>query len=201
MAEILLTVRRTWHFPLLAIYYFLARPKGPIERDVHAFLVSGKGAPERIGTREVLDALTTREFRSVFYTRLRAEGGLQAVISIFLRGVYPGQIALAISAEHIGPGLVIMHGFATIVVARSIGSDCMIAQQVTIGFKDPNRSAPIIGDRVSVLAGAKVLGEIEVGHDAVIGAGAVVVGDVPAYAVMVGVPARVLRYNQPQQPD
>ncbi len=53
-----------------------------------------------------------------------------------------------------------------------------------------------IGDRVTIGAGAIVLGPITVGDDAVIGAGAVVVDDVPDGAVVVGNPARVVRIRE-----
>jgi len=198
------TVRRALHAPLLPVYFLAqstARSREPIERDVvKAIRLLRGSAPERPGLIDALDALSIREFRSVFYMRLRVRGGLAAAISILLRRIYPGQVALEINCDDIGPGLVIMHGFATIVVAQSIGCDCMIAHQVTIGFGKEHLPPPIIGDRVCVLAGAMVLGDIEVGHDAVIGAGAVVVSDVPPYAVMVGVPARVSHYKDPQQP-
>ncbi len=199
--QTLRAARRAWYMPLLPIY-FLARRGLPVERDVvQAFVASGGSTREHPGAIDVLEMLSRREYRSVRYTRLRSGNARLAAIAALLRHIYPGQIALEISSARIGPGLSVVHGFATIVVARRIGCDCMIAQQVTIGFKDPERPPPIIGDRVSVQAGAIVLGEIEVGHDAVIGAGAVVLSDVPAYAVMVGVPARVLRYNDPRDPE
>ena len=64
-------------------------------------------------------------------------------------------------------------------------------QQVTIGFDSPE-DRPVLGDRVSVHAGAKVLGAVTVGDGARIGANAVVIKDVPPGATAVGVPARIL---------
>jgi serine acetyltransferase len=193
------TLRRAWHAPLLPVYV-RAQAREPIQRDVVKALRLLRGsAPEHPELIDALDALAIREFRSVFYARLRGMGGVLAAISILLRRIYPGQVALAINCDDIGPGLVIMHGFATIIVAQSVGCDCMIAQQVTIGYGKVHLPPPIIGDRVCVLAGAMVLGDLEVGHDAVIGAGAVVITDVPPYAVMVGVPARVSHYMEPKQ--
>jgi acetyltransferase-like isoleucine patch superfamily enzyme len=90
-----------------------------------------------------------------------------------------------------------------IVAAQSvtIGRDCKIARDVIIMDTDqhvlPNGellSKPvIIEDRVWIGARAIVLKGVTLGHDAVIGAGSVVTGDVPARAVVAGVPARVLR--------
>ena len=64
---------------------------------------------------------------------------------------------------------------------------------VTIGLKNTHqRGAPRIGNRVDIGAGAKLLGPIRIGDDAVIGANAVVLQDVPAGALAVGIPARII---------
>ena len=78
------------------------------------------------------------------------------------------------------------------IAARSIGDNCWINQQVTIGYRD-NTLPPEIGDNVSIYCGAKVLGNIRIGDGAVIGANAVVVKDVERDAVMVGIPAKRIR--------
>ena len=71
-----------------------------------------------------------------------------------------------------------------------IGDDVVIRQGVTIGLRTTGRrGAPVIGNRVDIGAGAKLLGNIRIGDDAVIGANAVVLCDVPAGALAVGVPA------------
>jgi serine O-acetyltransferase len=94
----------------------------------------------------------------------------------------------------IGPGLYIGH-FGTIIVAPKvrIGANCNLSQGVTLGFGGRGRRGgyPTIGDRVFIAVNAVVLGDIEVGDDAVIGAGAVIVRPVPPRAVMVGNPARI----------
>lgn len=93
------------------------------------------------------------------------------------------QIGRRLVIEHFG-GIVI-HGHAV------IGDDCMIRQGVTIGNKNRERplEAPTIGSRVDIGAGAKLLGAIYIGDDSSIGANAVVLIDVPANAIAVGVPA------------
>jgi serine O-acetyltransferase len=53
------------------------------------------------------------------------------------------------------------------------------------------RGAPVIGDRVDIGAGAKVLGSIRIGDDVAIGANAVVIADVPSNSIAVGVPAKI----------
>ena len=73
------------------------------------------------------------------------------------------------------------------------GEDCVIRNGVTVGLKNTgHRGAPIIGNRVDIGAGAKILGSIRVGEDVSIGANAVVLIDVPSNSIAIGVPARVL---------
>ena len=73
-----------------------------------------------------------------------------------------------------------------------IGPNCLLFQQVTVGT-GPKPGAPRIGGHVDVGAGAKILGGVVIGDHAVIGANAVVVTDVPAGGVAVGIPAVVKR--------
>lgn len=95
-----------------------------------------------------------------------------------------------------GPGLAVFHGTGLVLHPDTVlGSDVVLRHGVTIGTlgDDDSGVAPIVGDRVSIGAGAIVLGAIRVGNDAVIGAGAVVVDDVAEGAVVVGNPGRVVR--------
>jgi serine O-acetyltransferase len=72
------------------------------------------------------------------------------------------------------------------------GDDCVIRNGVTVGLRHTGqRGAPVIGNRVDIGAGAKVLGSIRVGDDVAIGANAVVITDVPANSIAVGVPAKI----------
>jgi serine O-acetyltransferase len=93
----------------------------------------------------------------------------------------------------VGRRLLIEH-FGAIIVSGDavIGDDVIIRQGVTIGLRTTGkRGAPVIGDRVDIGAGAKLLGDIRIGNDAVIGANAVVLCDIPDGALAVGVPAVV----------
>jgi serine O-acetyltransferase len=72
------------------------------------------------------------------------------------------------------------------------GDDCIIRNGVTVGLRNTGkRASPVIGDRVDMGAGAKVLGAICIGNDVAIGANAVVLCDVPSNSIAVGIPARV----------
>ena len=96
------------------------------------------------------------------------------------------------SPENIGGGLYFQHGFSTIVAARSIGDNCHINQQVTVGYV--GHDAPVLGNDVVISAGSIVIGNVTVGDGAVVGAGAVVTKDVASKQVVGGVPARPLHY-------
>lgn len=83
-----------------------------------------------------------------------------------------------------------------------LGDDVVLRNGVTIGLKhrdDPG--SPVIGNRVDIGAGAKLLGKIRIGDDVLIGANAVVITDVPANSIAVGVPARILPRKAPLVPS
>jgi serine O-acetyltransferase len=100
------------------------------------------------------------------------------------------------SAE-IGGGLVIAHGLGLVVGGTTrMGRDCTLLHGVTLGeARFDELDCPTLGDRVTVGAGAIVLGGITVGDDALVGAGSVVLRDVPPGARVAGSPARVLDPN------
>jgi serine O-acetyltransferase len=136
------------------------------------------------------------EFRNVYFYRIH-RGNLPArvakrAVSIIFR---TRESLYLIADEGIGPGLYIEHGFSTVVTAKRIGANAYINQQVTVGYRIDSVGHPIIGDNVRIGAGAKVLGGVMVGNNVTVGANAVVVKDVPANCVVVGVPARIVRRN------
>ena len=105
------------------------------------------------------------------------------------------QIGRRLCIEH--HGCIVIHGNTV------MGDDCLIRHGVTLGNSggaDPF-GAPTVGDRVDFGAGAKVLGRIRIGNDVIIGANAVVVRDVPDFAVVGGVPARVIKIRTPGPPQ
>jgi len=128
-----------------------------------------------------------KEFRNLFIYR----NSCRKVYRYWITFWYRPMDTLFIETPEIGGGLFIQHGFATMIAARSIGENCWINQQVTIGYT--GKGCPVIGNNVMITCGAKVLGDISVGDGAVIGANAVVVKNVEASAVMGGVPARRLK--------
>jgi serine O-acetyltransferase len=128
------------------------------------------------------------EFRNLLQYRTRGDDAILRAVAFRLRKPVE---TLILDIGELGPGLFIQHGFATIVSAERMGADCWINQQVTVGHVY-NRGCPRFGDRVTLSAGAVVVGPISVGDDATIGANTTVVKDVPAGAVVVGPPSRVI---------
>ena len=78
------------------------------------------------------------------------------------------------------------------------GDDVVIRNGVTVGVRHTHvPGSPVIGDRVDIGAGAKILGPISIGDDVAIGANAVVIADVPPGSIAVGIPARTI----PRRPE
>ena len=93
----------------------------------------------------------------------------------------------------IGGGLRLIHfGDVVFNASAKIGDNCVVFNGVTIGGTQRGGLAPKVGNNVLICTGAKLIGNITVGNNAVIGAGAVVVKDIPDNAVVGGVPAKIL---------
>jgi serine O-acetyltransferase len=107
----------------------------------------------------------------------------------FLTGIeiHPG--------AQIGKGVFIDHGMGVVIGETAIiGNYALIYQGVTLGGtgKESGKRHPTLGDNVVVGAGAKVLGNIFIGHNVRIGAGSVVLREVPSDCTVVGVPGRIV---------
>jgi serine O-acetyltransferase len=90
--------------------------------------------------------------------------------------------------EHFGD--VIISGDAV------FGDDVVIRNGVTVGLRRTGvRGAPVIGNRVDIGAGAKILGDIRIGDDVAVGANAVVLTDIPSNSIAVGIPAKARPRN------
>ena len=95
----------------------------------------------------------------------------------------------------IGDGLFIDHGTGIVIgETAEIGKNVTLYQGVTLGGtgKEKGKRHPTIGNNVVIATGAKVLGSFKVGDHAKIGAGAVVLKEVPPHATVVGIPGRVV---------
>ena len=131
-----------------------------------------------------------KEFRNLFIYR----NSHRRIYRYWIAFWYRPMDTLFIETPEIGGGLFIQHGFATMIAAKSIGENCWINQQVTIGYNGQG-DPPVIEDNVTIACGAKVLGSIHIGSHVTVGANAVVIRDVPDNCVVGGVPAKILRSN------
>lgn len=123
-------------------------------------------------------------FRANWITsRMRKKTGIE---------IHPGAI--------LGKRIFIDHGSGIVIGETTIiGDDVTIYQGVTLGGtgKETGKRHPTIGNRVTIGAGAKVLGSITVGDDSKIGAGAIVLKNVPDNSTVVGNPGRVVQKKTP----
>lgn len=101
-------------------------------------------------------------------------------------------------AAKIAPGVFIDHGSGVVIgETTEVETGCVIYQGATLGGtgKESGKRHPTIRKNCIISCGAKVLGAIEVGEGSRIGAGAVVLKNIPPYATVVGVPGRIVRIN------
>ncbi len=104
----------------------------------------------------------------------------------------------------IGKGFFIDHGNGVIIGETTIiGDNVTLYQGVTLGGtgKEQGKRHPTIGNNVMISAGAKVLGSFKIGDNSKIGAGSVVLEEVPPNSTVVGVPGRVVKRNNVSLPQ
>jgi serine O-acetyltransferase len=118
--------------------------------------------------------------------------------SRFLTGIeiHPGAV--------IGRRCMIDHGMAVVIgETTEIGDDVTIYQAVTLGGtgKDTGKRHPTIGDNVVISTGAKVLGPFKVGSNSKIGAGSVVLEEIPENCTVVGIPGKIVKRGNQKAED
>jgi serine O-acetyltransferase len=132
--------------------------------------------------------VANRLWKAKFYTLAR----IISQVARWLTGIeiHPGAT--------IGRRLFIDHGMGVVIgETAEIGNDCTIYQGVTLGGtgKEKGKRHPTLGDNVLVASGAKVLGSFTIGSNSKIGAGSVVLREVPPNSTVVGIPGRVVLQN------
>ncbi len=177
------------------ITWKVLKDKKMIYRDLQRWVSILRHGSNKCGIFQFVDIMTFfPPFRNLFYARIRNRSKLLVYVLKLFASPQP---LLDVSAVDLGGGCYIQHGFSTIIAAKSVGENLWINQCVTIGYTNAN-DCPTIGDNVTIGAGAKVIGNIRVGNNAVIGANAVVVKDVPDIAVVVGIPAKIIKFKSMQ---
>lgn len=137
-----------------------------------------------------------KEYRNLVRLRFsQQKNTFLKIVSEIMLITFPNMQTLYLATANIGWNLFIQHGFSTVVSAKEIGKCCWINQQVTVGYSN-DTEPPTVGNGVRISAGAKVLGAISIGDNAIIGANAVVVKDVEANKIVGGVPAKAIGENR-----
>ena len=174
------------YLPHMIIYVFLGK-KRLIVSDIKA-LKKQVLIPLPDGLAVLYFLHNNRYYRKAFYYRIGP------VLSLLIGWWRPGDSSFIIpDSTRVGGGISFAHPYSTILNAESIGDNFSCIHCTTLGKKDGKR--PVIGDNVTIGCHACVIGGVHIGNNVTIGAGAVVVKDVPDNAIVVGNPARIIKYR------
>lgn len=148
------------------------------------------------------------EFWAVFYFRMcELLGGRKGlvyfpfrVLLLFLKPLFDGMTGCRLRfGARIGGGFHMHHSVGVMIASESvIGRNCTVYGGAMVAHKANNMGsgAPRMGTNVTLLSGCKIIGPVNIGDGAVIGANAVVLKDVPPGTVAVGIPARIIRKDE-----
>ncbi|MBQ6551864.1 MAG: serine O-acetyltransferase [Lachnospiraceae bacterium] len=146
-------------------------------------------------------------FKALWYYRrshrLYLKGKFVAARKLSQKAAHKTGIEIHPGAQ-IGKGFFIDHGFGVVIGETTIiGDNVTLYQGVTLGGtgKEHGKRHPTIGNNVMISTGAKVLGSITVGDNSKIGAGSVVIHDVPPNSTVVGIPGHVVRRDNERVPS
>ncbi len=129
------------------------------------------------------------DFAFVFFWRIKRSSYRWKMW--FTKGEIPCKI---FRSTKIAGGMMCYHPFATVINAKSIGRNFQFRNGLTVGNKyNDNSLLPTIGNDVTVGAQVVIIGNISIGDNVVIGAGSVVVKDVPSNCVIAGNPAKIIK--------
>ena len=127
-------------------------------------------------------------FRSLFYYRI---GPIRSILIGWYR---PGDKNFILTRTMtVGGGFLPVHPFSTIINAESIGENFECKNCTTIASKHSMNDRPIIGNNVKLGASVTIIGDVHIGDNVIVGAGSVVVKDIPDNCIVAGNPARIIR--------
>jgi len=127
---------------------------------------------------------------------------LKIVSALWRRRVQGKHFAFISSQAQIGPGLLVMHEFGLYVGPVSIGANCVLHQNVTIGQRVARgeQGVPTLGDNVWIGPGSTITGDISIGSGVTISAGTVLSKSVPDGCLVAGNPGRVIQLDYDNTP-
>lgn len=179
---------------ILILYYNRSENKDLIDKDIDRWCEEIH-APyyNKRTTKLVFLLLFYPQFRVLFYYRI------QNILNIFKRICKPDStMSLSDDTTNVEGGAIFFeHSVATRIGANHIGYGCRFRQLTTLGVKSKDRhfERPFIGNYVDFGTNVTCIGNIHIGDYAIIAAGSVVIKDVPAYAIVAGNPAKVIKYR------
>lgn len=188
--QLLLAIIFIWlYIPHISLYLYKSNLRGIINADLER---REKNADLNLSCfgRFIYYIHNDRYFRNLFYHRVGP------ILSIAIGWWRPGDRYFVISkTTKIGKGAYFAHPFASEINAKSIGDNFSCRHLTTIGNKvdGDNDNRPIIGDNVTLGVNVTIIGDIRIGNNVVIGAGSVVVKDIPDNSIAVGNPCRVIK--------
>lgn len=181
------------YLPLILKYYRCKNCE-IIDKDVIRWINECFGTDNKRSTYNLIKLLRFKpQFRNLFFFRIKSN-------SNFLKFLCKPDESLTIAEDcgNIeGGGLFFMHAFSSILEVNKIGFNCTIRQNTTLGVKTHKRhdERPWIGNNVDFGANVVCIGNVHIGNNVIIGAGSVVVKDIPDNAIVAGNPARVIKFR------
>lgn len=168
-----------------------------VRADIAGMVIDRKKSRARYGLEVALKIVLYPRIQCVLIFRLAqlCYRSRLSLVAYWLQGFGLRRAGAEIHpAAQIGPGFCLVHSGGIVIGDRArIGAHFICFQNVTVGDSGRGDGQPVLGDWVTASAGAKILGGIEVGSGATVGANAVLLRDVPPGGVAVGIPARLAK--------